>query len=493
MGFKTDTSFLRFLTMGAKGVRQTVAQLESMGFKPIELERYCGSNKIWATKVKRLRLPDLLCVKTGLRIEVRAKSDLAIKMSDAPNNPDRVWDAGLQDDDLAAFIACFDDGNGPVTAYKATFVRIGDMRESVAMSKLGPPKSASEGAERDREWPTTVPKRAGEIIEITDTKIVARMFATGTQDERRQSYQLHGKTPYVSVGDKFEASTCFISGAPQCLADLTDYLRCSYDPFAALSSVHDVDRYSAVKAFPFREDDPAKVRTALETLIADEQEARVQLEASGSATYFGSQLGQDTIAGFIWNEDTAHELRMEAVLILIELVKGTFTRDLLCEIASHENFMGSELRQAAVWGLGKAGVQSYADILPFIADAEENVALHAIAAFDENTPDQVIDQLVTRLLSDDPKLAPAASEALRIIGSDKAIQSLARSYDKNPNARSWIIATLGRMLPEKVRTNLVGHEALQLLEPMFLCADGAHWLSSEQITTDISFLLKQNI
>ena len=345
MGFKADTSFLRFLTMGAKGVRQTMAQLESMGFKPIELERYCGSNKIWATKVKRLRLPDLLCVKTGLRIEVRAKSDLAIKMSDAPNNPDRVWDAGLRDDDLAAFIACFDDGNGPVAADKAMFVRIGDMRESVAMSKLGAPKSASEGAERDREWPTTVPSRAGEIVEITDAKIVARMFATETQDERKQSYQLRGKTPYVSVGDKFEAGTCFISGAPQRLAGLTDYLNCSYNPFAALLSVHDVDRYSAVKAFPFREDGPVRVLTALETLIADEREARVRLEAAGSATYFGSHLGQDTIAGFIWNEDTVHELRMEAVLILIELAKGTFTRDLLCEIASHENFMGSELRQ----------------------------------------------------------------------------------------------------------------------------------------------------
>ena len=32
-----------------------------------KLERYSRSNKIWSTKVKRLRLPDLLCVRTGLR------------------------------------------------------------------------------------------------------------------------------------------------------------------------------------------------------------------------------------------------------------------------------------------------------------------------------------------------------------------------------------------------------------------------------------------
>jgi len=46
MGFKTDTSFLRFLSMGAIGVRQTMSQLRAAGFEPIELERYCASNKI---------------------------------------------------------------------------------------------------------------------------------------------------------------------------------------------------------------------------------------------------------------------------------------------------------------------------------------------------------------------------------------------------------------------------------------------------------------
>ena len=95
-----------FLTMGAIGVRRVAAELRERSFQPIELERYCMSNKIWTTKVKRLRLPDLLCVRTGLRAEVRAKSDLKIRMSDAPQNPDRVWDAGLRDEDVGALIAC---------------------------------------------------------------------------------------------------------------------------------------------------------------------------------------------------------------------------------------------------------------------------------------------------------------------------------------------------------------------------------------------------
>lgn len=132
MGFKVDTSFLRFLTMGALGVRRVADELRELGFQPIELERYCASNKIWATKIKRLRMPDLLCVRTGLRVEVRAKSDLKIRMSDAPNNPDRVWDAGCRDEDVVALIACAGSPEGPMPADRAVYFSVRTMRESVA-------------------------------------------------------------------------------------------------------------------------------------------------------------------------------------------------------------------------------------------------------------------------------------------------------------------------------------------------------------------------
>lgn len=106
MSFKADTSFLRFLTMGALGTRHVIEELQAAGFRPVELERYSTSNKIWSTKIKRLRLPDLLCVRTGLRVEVRAKSKLEIKMSHAPNNAERHWDAGLRDEDVVALVVC---------------------------------------------------------------------------------------------------------------------------------------------------------------------------------------------------------------------------------------------------------------------------------------------------------------------------------------------------------------------------------------------------
>jgi len=169
------------------------------------------------------------------------------------------------------------------------------------------------------------------------------------------------------------------------------------------------------------------------------------------------------------------------------------TRDLLKAIAANPDFAQNEVRQAAVWGLGKAGLKTYDDLLPYIADAEENMALHAIAGFDENTPQNVIDDLVGMLMGGDTRISPAASETLRIISTQNVLTSLMQAYDAHADRRGWILATLGRMSPDLVRAKLQGHEALALLEPMLLCAPGSNWLSSEQMTTDISFLLKQNI
>ena len=372
MGFKADTSFLRFLSMGAVGVHRTMERFRDRGFEPIELERYCGSNKIWTTKVKRLRLPDLLCVKTGMRAEVRAKTDLKIRMSDAPANPDRVWDAGLRDDDIVALITCFDTDDGPEPADDAVCFTVGALRASVDRSRLGPPKSASEGAERDRTWPATVPSRDGTVLEVSDERLIVEMNADGGRPVRRQTYTLRGKAVYVSPGDTFRAQTTILAGEPPALADLSAYLPRRYAPLDELRAAADVDRYAAVKALRFRDEPRDQVIPALEDLIRREAEERVALEAAGSAAALGSEFGQERITRFIWDDDGRPELRMEAVFILTELGYSPFTREQLNRVAVDPRFEGDELRQAAVWALGKAGLKCYEDLLPFIDDADEN-------------------------------------------------------------------------------------------------------------------------
>ena len=487
MGFKADTSFLRFLSMGAIGVRQTMKQLTGMGFRPIELERYCASNKIWMTKVKRLRLPDVLCVRTGLRLEVRAKSDLKIRMSDAPKNPERTWDAGLRDNDVAAFIAIAEEGTSQRPADAAVFFSVKALRDSVAQSKLGPPKSASEGAERDRTWPAIVPSGNGTVQSVTSEKLVVSMQLDGG-GVRKQTYTLNGKNTYVHPGEHFEADVSILAGPPKTLANISTFLKKAYDPLAGLHKANAVDRYAAVKSLPYREELRAAAFPALESLLRTEPEERVALEAAGSAATLGSEPGEERIDKVLWGEGRK-DLRMEAVLILTEL-GSSFARSQLVRVAGEQRFAGDEIRQAAVWGLGKAGLKAYDQVLPFIADDDENLALHAIVAFGSDTPEGVIRLLVQHLVTADPRRAPAASEALRLIANETVLNCLIEAATVG---HDWVLATLGRLPSALVKPALAGSPLMKRIAPMLLLGEGANWLASEDRVVDIAFLSKQNL
>lgn len=437
MGFKADTSFLRFLTMGAVGVRATISHLRREGFEAIELERHCASNKIWATKVKRLRLPDILCARTGLRVEVRAKSELRVRMSDAPSNPERRWDVGQRDDDVVAFVACAGGAAPKAACGPPVFFLVGDLRATVDSTKLGPPKSASEGAERDREWKCIVPSQDGEVIHVTKDRVVVQM-AGG----RRQTYRLADKAPYVGTGDRFLGGASIIAGVAPRLAPLAAAKRITWDPLASLGAPDAVDRYAAAKAMPHRQHG-AKGRKALLAAIKIETDDRVALEMAASAARIGADAGVEHIVAVVTNHARG-DLRMEAVLILSELGTAIAAQELK-RIAVAPELVGNELRQAATWGLGKAGCRAYAELLDLLGDQDDAVALHAIAAFGTDTPAEVIASLVEMLRGENPRARAAASEALRLVGGDLVLRALIDAARVHGARRAWILATLGRL------------------------------------------------
>ena len=181
---------------------------------------------------------------------------------------------------------------------------------------------------------------------------------------------------------------------------------------------------------------------------------------------------------------------MEAILILVEL-KNEFAREQLRLVAGDVRFRRDERRQAAIWGLGKAGLKSYGELLPFIGDDEENAALHAIAAFGPDTPEDVIDSLVAILMEGEARRAPAASEALRIIDSVGVLKSLVAAVSAGGEGDNWLLATIGRLSPDMVRDELRGTRLLERLQPMLLLARSENWLANEEASNDIGFLLKQ--
>ena len=74
LSFKPDSSFFRKITVGAVGTRAVAADLAQQGHDMVELERGSTDTKLWKdVKRKRVRIPDLVCRRCGLRIESRAK------------------------------------------------------------------------------------------------------------------------------------------------------------------------------------------------------------------------------------------------------------------------------------------------------------------------------------------------------------------------------------------------------------------------------------
>jgi len=96
------------------------------------------------------------------------------------------------------------------------------------------------------------------------------------------------------------------------------------------------------------------------------------------------------------------ERRMEAIFVLSEIPTDE-AAEALAEIAINDGERPGELRAAAVWGLCR-GVHPRPElVLPYTADAENIVALHAIAGLSD-LPASLV-PLLTRWLVRQPHLA----------------------------------------------------------------------------------------
>lgn len=158
--FKTDESFLEKISIGAIGTKRVYENLLSQHHLPIELERGSMSYKIWKKiKIKRIRVPDILLVNCGVRVESRAKTNLEITMSHSQSDPNRGWDFGLKDTDYVALIGCQKNGDNPVDWLADDFVQyisVRELREAVTRNEIIEieAKGAQEGFEKRITWQT---------------------------------------------------------------------------------------------------------------------------------------------------------------------------------------------------------------------------------------------------------------------------------------------------------------------------------------------------
>ena len=445
---KTDTSFLEKVAMGAIGTRRVLENLEAAGHRPVALDRGSTSYKLWkAIKIKRLRVPDILCVASGIRVESRAKSKLEVSMSHSDSDPERGWDFGLNDGDYVAFPQCERIGEEPV-AWRASelvqYVLVRDLRRAredglVLQEK---PKGAEEGFETRLTWPSSVASSDCTVVEVTDSRVSLRRCT----DERLLSLSLKRSgvqlRPMVRAGDTVRRGQ-IVSSVVSPTQQLPIGRRLdAHDYLLLLTSPSLSDRYASAKALCFFED--PGISGALKALLDEPKEhIYVKLEAAATLMRSGCGRGAEFLCSTLHGEYL--ENRLETVIVLGEVPSEESSRILTeCLLDTDQH---PEIRAGAAWSLGElrssralgALVQSFKEVEPAIRVE----AARALAKVARRHPPLVLREFP----GSSPQQRPGIAWALARAGGFSIGELLPLRIDDD--ARHWIAYMLGAQPEER--------------------------------------------
>lgn len=402
MGFKEDEDFARYLTMGAHAAGAVAMDLESRGHKIIELERYARANKVWSIKVKRLRLPDLLCIRCGQRFESKGKSKLEFRLSHSSDPGREWWSGGMRETDVFAFVRV--SVADSIQVGRIVYVTRGALEAAAALIVEGRRKARSEGLEVDVSWPAWAPGYDGAVVKVAPDGTVQTVNAAG----RLLTYRRGARWPtmylYVGEGEKFAegdlVAGCVAPADVSCAGTVWDWQGC-------LESDDLDERFAAVKAARWRGPSVAtrQLRALLDDATAD---WRLRLEAAGSLC---DQPALEWLQKKVLDKSTKPAERMEGVFILSEL-DAEWATNALVQIALASSSVEPEVRAAAVWGLGLGARPDPVHLIPFLADPDSVVALHAAAALPDRLPDDVVTRLLAWLTTGQLRQSTVAAHVL---------------------------------------------------------------------------------
>jgi HEAT repeat protein len=448
VGFKEDADFARFVSMGAAATDAVRADLrERFGHRVVELERYAMANKVWHTKVKRLRLPDLVCIDCGLRIESRGKSQLGIILSHS-DAEGRSWDAGgMGDHDLYAFLRVVVAGDEVHTSTPVYF-RTDDLRSAVEHAKRSAPKAMSQGSEVTLTWQSWVAGQSGVVVEVDEKGRILCRWESG----KTYRYGSWRKWPqrhlYVEPGEPLVAGETIVAGIVKPATEL----HCPgsvWNVEGALRSEDPSTRYAALRAAGLR-GDPSLVEAVVATAADEGEDWRIRLEATASIARLGDHDAIARIAELALAEDSDSERQMEAVFVLSELPIDQ-ARAALRQVALWRDGP-SELRSAAVWGLAQGIAPDPSEVLEFTADDDLLVAAHAVAGMPALTA-AVETELVEWLLGGDGRHRAVAAA---LLVRSQRVEPLLRVAAEEGPARLWALRALGD-IPEAVIREAAGN------------------------------------
>ncbi len=418
-----------------------------MGFNPIELERGSTGFKIWKKiKIKRVRVPDILCLNTGIRFESRGKTKLEISMSHSLKDPKRAWDADMRDDDFVSIVVFEQSDDSPIDLKPTSpvhFVSVREMRKAFAEGQVSitKPKGVEEGSEIRVVWPCAAAHQRSVVESVEAGRVSLAPISGG----RRQSIWLSrskGKItllPQAKAGETVEANQIVAAVVPvstvlQCPASVSE------DYFVEkLKSVNLSERYAAAKALRYRGYTTAK--PVLKSRMTDEREdIYVQLEAAAALAAYDDPEGWEFIEKKLCSSAmmVPLETQLETVIVASEIPKSR-SEQLLIQVLRNSQ-CDDELRAGAAWALGQFATTTSANALvdtfnssPLEIKVEAARALLRIA-------EPQIPHLIDLLKRSDPSKRDGISWVLARTGKFNPSDMIVGADD---NLRKWISYIVG--------------------------------------------------
>ena len=455
LSLKPDSSFFRKIAVGAVGTRAVRKDLEKHGHDVQELERGSLDTKIWKdVKRKRVRIPDLICVKCGLRVESRAKTAAKLSMSHS-DEEERAWDYGMVDADLVAFpVFEADDeaywSTGLLTQqvsywHERNWVRWNakpfinylltrNFRTAAFVKEK--PKGVTEGSETIISWPSRFSSVSGYVDLIENHRLVIKPVSGARQPVKFGT----GAFPVVKLGERVSENQLLVSTViPErsltCGGTLTDeYMH------SLISSRERTQRFTGVKLARLNKN--GVHAAAIRDLESDpEEDVYIRLEA---AAYRAGVLGEPAAKVFSPYLDSSDEQRkLEAVIALGES-KAPDAVGLLSAIlrsGKQPYFM----RSAAAWCLGQiGGPKAATQLIQSFKDVDSNIRDEALASLTAIRADATA-FLLAGLTDADASIAAGCAEALRRTAVPQAVIEEAVNQLRGPHPSPWTVWLLGNL------------------------------------------------
>jgi hypothetical protein len=428
--FKSDDSFLRKLALGAAGTNATINRLKDFGFSPIELERGSTGFKIWKKiKIKRVRVPDIICLKTGLRFESRGKTKIEISMSHSKKNPKRVWDAGLRDNDFVSIVSFEQKKDSLIDLIRVSpihFISVKDLRVAYTSGyvSITQPKGVEEGSEVRVLWKCAIAQKESIVDAIENNQIRLLPIISGKVQTIKLSRN-GGQNilqPQVKVGERVATNQIVAAVVP-----IFTNLQCpnSVDEkyfIDKLGSVNLSERYAAAKALRYRgyKDAQQDLRTRMNDR---EEDIYVQLEAAAALAAHDDPHGWEFLESKLRSSALAVplETQLETIIVASE-IPGKRSECLLIEVLG-DTTRDEELRAGAAWALGQ-----------FVSPTSANALIDTFNASPQD-------------------IKVEAARALLRIAEPQVSHLVHQLKTGNPNNRdgiSWVLSRIGKFNPASI-------------------------------------------